>query len=278
MNFSLLSLILALTPVAATANAQLKPCFQYEGQTLQDAAGEAIMSGILNESTSNLACLKELVAEGLDLSGKGNWRGDGSAVEEAAHSGSPEIMEYILSQGVSIGDMSDKIAAENLEETAAVGGSVEIVKMLQAHGMPVSHKNLAWPRGYMKPSNYFLDTCSPVMYEAVDYLRVEIVSYLLAQGENVNARCNQETYLMSNEGFPTPIMVLANSIEAYDSLNGDVRGRRVKANQLVKILIDAGADLNAREDIFGKSAASQLLASNWITPEMKAYVRAHVNK
>jgi hypothetical protein len=36
--------------------------------------------------------------------------------------------------------------------------------------------------------------------------------------------------------------------------------------------------VNAREDINGRSAARLLLASNWISPAMKAEVIAHVKK
>lgn len=281
MKSSLFSLLfLALSP-ALFAHAEPAPqrCFRYEGQSIQDAAADAIFNGTLDQHTSDLECLKALVAQGLDLKDpSGSWGSGRSPVSLAAHAGAPEILEYILSQGLSIGDMNDPIEAKNLAEISAVGGSAKVVQMLQARGMPLFVKNPAWPRSYMKPSNYFLDTCSLPLMEATLYLRTELVKYLVTQGAKVNSRCSTEHPIYGDEGYPTALIVLANSHNAFDSINGDVKGRRVIANQLLKFLIDAGGDLNAREDIRGNTAAQLLLSSNWISAEMKAYVRAHLAK
>ncbi len=270
------ALIIAFALIAPMARAE--NCFRYEGQTLQDAASDAIMNGTLYEHTSNLTCLKELVAKGVDLNKSGNWGSDNTSVAEAAHSGRPDVLEYLLSLGVEISDMSDKNGALNLADIAAVGGSVEVVKMLQARGLPISYKNPKWPQSYQKHSNYFLETCSPILQTAAEWLRTDIVAYLLSQGLNVNGRCGEGFILMSNEGFPTPLLRLAASFEAADNLNGDVSARRMKANATLKVLIDAGADLNAREDINGRTAAHLLLKSKWISPEMIAYVRGRLKQ
>ena len=209
----------------------------------QALAAEAILS-------HDLDTLKEIVAQGIELE-KVSANFYRSPLELAASVGDVEITNYLISKGL--------VYPEGTYEAVAAGGSVDVLKILLKHGFKLEIPT-QWSEKYMTPKNHFYSTCSPLLYDAAVGGKIDLLRFLLTQNVNVNARCN--SYFVSDGNhFTTPFMAVARSFT--DKRNDFVRRGREKAASL---LIDAGADINARSNNDGSTAWEKM--ANWASANL----------
>ncbi|MFI4937018.1 MAG: ankyrin repeat domain-containing protein [Candidatus Berkiellales bacterium] len=153
---------------------------------------------------------------------------------KAAKMGDLEQLKAVIADGVNVNSSSfEPKLKENPLYHAVVRKQFEAVKILVQHGADVN----------------FADSKSSVLYVAVETGRPDIVKYLLENGATYYI--NQQVSYFNSRDLPL-------ALAAHD---GNV--------EIAKILVDHGADVNAKGGLFGRSIALIYAAAKAHIPMMK---------
>ena len=197
------------------------------------------------------------------------------ALEYAAREGAPKITRYLLGQGFVAHSyiQPENIFSANIYSAISLGGSVEVLRILQASGLKLELPINEWKLPYQTHSRHFYASCSPLLQFAAQRGNTAIIRYLATQGVNLNARCGERTLFAAGTGSPTPLLALG-----AHYWNFEAKERRDEINDAVFALVEAGADLRARDDFTGQTAFDRLMKAKWIYPATAEYLKKKMMK
>lgn len=259
----LIPLALLLTSLSSFADEPGEQARYQEQWRLNEKAANAIMNG-------DLVGLKAALAEGAKIEEVNHAADD--ALELAARYAKPEIARFLVEE-IGMKPESyiqpDNFFAGNIYTAIALGGSVEILKLFEAHGLQLELPINEWKLPYQTPKRHFHKNCSPLLQHAAQRGQLALIRYLVSRGVNIDGRCGERALFGAGTGSPTPFYALA---ESYIYSEYDFESIRLH-NQSVLLFIELGADLGARQDHTGETVYARLMKATWFYEYNKEIVR-----
>jgi ankyrin repeat protein len=205
----------------------------------------------------HLKIVKFLIDNGADVNAK-DWYGT-TVLIPVAEWGNLEIVKYLIDNGADV-NAKDR-SGDTVLMLVAFWGDLEIVRLLIDKGADANAKDVVG---------------ETVLMLAAKGGNPEVVKFLVDQGLDVNAETNDgETALMRATDWDYQLYIenkhkRGGCCGEYE--DGQVPAALGKHLEIVKYLIDKGADVNAK-DKNGQTAVS--LASEKNQTEIVQYLKAH---
>ncbi|KAH0489354.1 hypothetical protein TgHK011_009786 [Trichoderma gracile] len=239
--------------------------------------------------------IRNLLAAGLQVNAEGSRFSEYSALQLAVMENRPDVFDALLDAGANINAISQNEGGETVLHTAVQQGRLDMVEKVIAAGADVNMKaarhrgrtvlQSAAENGHMDIVKVLLSAGADVKTESVDEIgrtalqaaagrgHLEIAKLLLDAGADVNAAPSQQLgqpalHAALNGGHPDVALMLLNTVAG---VNTELKGCRETALQIasakgysniVRILLDAGADVNAKPtEHYQKGSALQAAAA-----------------
>lgn len=199
-----------------------------------------------------ITAVKKLLEKSPELARATDERGN-TPLHIAASIGFSEIAELLLANDADVKARNDSEITPL--HTAVYGGKIECVKLLIKHGADAV--NNVWKHNYTLLHMSAMRNDSPIMkvlikagadinavkengtaviHDAARWMSYEALELLIKEGADVNVR---------NDEAETPLMILCEHA-SYNKIRNGVKYRRPE--EIAKLLIDAGADLDLKSD------------------------------
>ena len=200
-------------------------------------AKNAFGSTALMWSVAEMAKVRMLVEKGADVNAASK-AGRTAVMLAAMKNESAEMVRYLVSKGANVKAVD--MLKTTLLGAAAQGGDTETIRMMLNAGLDVNATDVFGP--------------SPLIYAAQSG-NTEAVKLLLAKGAKVN---------LVTEGMPPGVKNGPIALGKFTVLGMAVA---TGPPELIKVLLDAGADVNAKE-VRGMTPLMLALATDHASPEI----------
>ena len=237
--------------------------------TVQSETGEHFQNGIIVSAVQHghEQCLKLLVTEGADVNAIGPfWQ---SALSEAIKNGQHKCVEILLKAGA---DINERRTGKPALIEAAKHGNDKCIDLLIASGADVNIRNKFGNTALIAALKSESDTC---------------VNRLIQAGADVNASVSGITPLhiaADKGGVNVKALVQAgadvNRASYFETtaLMFTVRNEDQDLSHYVDLLLDAGADVNARDKTGDSALFMASTAGNYNCMKRLLKAGAHINK
>ena len=179
-------------------------------------------------------------------------------IEKAAIFGATKCFKYLSLVGCKI--------TEKVVENAIKGGDLEIVRVCEQFNG--SFKNALVYAAEMHRNDIFdwilltKEVATPKVVDVVEASNYKAVLYLIDQGADVDGhrkfrKAPLHIAAQNDDVFMARILLAANANPDIHDMNGKTPLHMAKSKEMMELLIDAGADINAKD----KSGATPLFAA-----------------
>jgi ankyrin repeat protein len=199
--------------------------------------------------TGDCELVQQLLHAGADVNAIASPTGGRTALQAAVEHGSIELVKILIVAGGDINVAASEIAGRTCLQAAAEHSHVELVQLLLGAGAYVNSP--AAPRG------------TSALVAAIKMHDFGIVALLIEAGADVNAHCASTSYIIQDKTGETPLEAAAGRglvkiatmlLNAGAQVNSHTVGSeftalgyalRFSRAEMVRLLLDHGADLNA---------------------------------